>query len=267
MSRRWGHMQRWKQVREALVSRSDALGYEASIVVLNASAFGVPQSRERMFLVGLNRKAWNLNRVNLRAALIAELDRYREKPASVADVVRKFGRAGSPGNPRACSAVVTYAKSPVLRPSPYAGMLFNGAGRPLRSSGVSSTLPASMGGNKTPIVDEAEIFEGAASFVEEYHQSLRRGEAPRTGTVPKRLRRLTVDECLAIQSFPMSYQLLGSQSSQYRQIGNAVPPRLARAIALVGARFLEGGDSAVRSAERASKLWLTETPLLFEGSA
>ena len=51
-----------------------------------------------------------------------------------------------------------YAKNPVLRRSPYAGMLFNGAGRPLSVDKYSSTLPASMGGNKTPIVDEDEIL-------------------------------------------------------------------------------------------------------------
>ena len=41
-----------------------------------------------------------------------------------------------------------------MRKSPYAGMLFNGLGRPIKIDGYSATLPASMGGNKTPIIDE-----------------------------------------------------------------------------------------------------------------
>lgn len=45
-----------------------------------------------------------------------------------------------------------------------------------------------------------------------------------------RLRMLTELECARIQTFPDTYQFLGSRSSVYRQIGNAIPPRLAAAV-------------------------------------
>ena len=47
-------------------------------------------------------------------------------------------------------------------------------------------------------------------------------------------RRLTPKECLAIQSFPRDYikKIKGSVQQQYTQIGNAVPPLLAKKIAL-----------------------------------
>ena len=67
------------------------------------------------------------------------------------------------------------------------------------------------------------------------------GGAPRLGDAPKRLRRLTIDECMAIQTFPASYILAGSRSAQYRQLGNAVPPKLAEAVARVVAGALDGG--------------------------
>ena len=46
-------------------------------------------------------------------------------------------------------------------------------------------------------------------------------------------RRLTPKECLAIQSFPRDFysKLKGSVQQQYKQIGNAVPPQLAEAVA------------------------------------
>jgi DNA (cytosine-5)-methyltransferase 1 len=44
------------------------------------------------------------------------------------------------------------------------------------------------------------------------------------------LRRLAPRECSAIQSFPKSWRFEGSLLSQYRLIGNAVPPLLAEAI-------------------------------------
>jgi DNA (cytosine-5)-methyltransferase 1 len=46
-------------------------------------------------------------------------------------------------------------------------------------------------------------------------------------------RRLTPKECLAIQSFPRNYikKIKGSIQQQYKQIGNAVPPKLSEAVA------------------------------------
>ena len=46
-------------------------------------------------------------------------------------------------------------------------------------------------------------------------------------------RRFTPKECLAIQSFPRDFikKIKGSVQQQYKQIGNAVPPLLAKAIA------------------------------------
>lgn len=155
-------------------------------------------------------------------------------------------RAGQPGNSRTCSAKITHASNPIMRKSPYAGMLFNGAGRPLPANGIAPTLPASMGGNKTPIVDEAEIFEGKSSYVEAYHRSLTAAQPPRRGDAPPRLRRLTIDECLAIQTFPSGYILKGSKSAMYRQIGNAVPCQLAQAVATAVRTAIEEIEIAER---------------------
>jgi len=44
-------------------------------------------------------------------------------------------------------------------------------------------------------------------------------------------RRLTVHECAALQDFPPDHPWQGNQQSQYTQIGNAVPPTLARVVA------------------------------------
>ena len=90
-----------------------------------------------------------------------------------------------------------------------------------------------MGGNKTPIIDEGELFSGEQSWVESYHEKLLKGHEPEFTNAPSRLRRLTVDEALRIQTFPNDYEFVGGNSSVYKQIGNAVPCLLAYAVAQV----------------------------------
>ena len=45
---------------------------------------------------------------------------------------------------------------------------------------------------------------------------------------PKNHRRMTVRECAAVQTFPLSFEVIGRMNSCYRQVGNAVPVLFAR---------------------------------------
>jgi DNA (cytosine-5)-methyltransferase 1 len=122
-------------------------------------------------------------------------------------------------------------------------MLFNGAGRPMDLDRPAPTLPASMGGNKTPIIDQDQLDAGADPWVVRYHAHLWNGGTPWT-RVPPRLRRITVEEAAAIQTFPAGMRWAGPQSARYRQIGNAVPPELAYRVALALRESLGLDDGA-----------------------
>jgi DNA (cytosine-5)-methyltransferase 1 len=220
-------LEKWKPIRQEMFRRTDALGYDCSIAIVNSRFFGVPQSRERMFLVASRTQRGMTQAVNL-------FTRHTSRPKTVRQILLELGPAGSPANSRICRAKVTIAARPVLRRSAYAGMLFNGQGRPINPDGFSATLHASMGGNKTPIVDEDHVFRSKPAWIETYHAHLMAGGEPLPfDGAPTFLRRLTVDEAIRIQTFPSDYEFVGSQSQVFTQIGNAVPCKLAAAAGLV----------------------------------
>ncbi|PZO19413.1 MAG: DNA (cytosine-5-)-methyltransferase [Leptolyngbya foveolarum] len=228
-----GTLAKFSEIRARLVSRLQKSGYSVQIHLLNAKDFGVPQSRERVFFIGIRT-------ASLKSLLPAFRRRQKEAP-TLREVVIPLGKPGSPKNDQVCNAKVTFAKKPVLRKSPYAGMLFNGQGRPLNPDGWASTLPASMGGNRTPIVDEQHLYENKPSWVEEYHRHLIEGGEPKKmSVVPSYLRRLTINEVALLQGFPTGYKFCGSNSKIYSQIGNAVPCDLAQTVANVVWAVLSG---------------------------
>jgi DNA (cytosine-5)-methyltransferase 1 len=227
-------LSKFSEVRQELYRRAEELGYVADFFVLNAKEFGVPQARERVFFVGFKKSL-------KRKMTIEQLAKHKQKEIPVKTIFQKLGRAGTEKNPLTCKAKITVAEKPVLRKSPYAGMLFNGMGRPVKLEGAAHTLPASMGGNKTPIVDEGVLFDGLESWVEAYHKAVFYDkETPKFMDAPSQLRRMTIAEAALIQTFPADYKFAGPISSQYTQIGNAVPCKLAEAVARSVLEILEG---------------------------
>jgi DNA (cytosine-5)-methyltransferase 1 len=219
---------RWKLLHRALIERGEELGYQVTPLVLNSSHYGVPQARERMFLIGSRNGA------------TAEVPATTAvAPPTVRDALALLPAHGEPGNETICPAKVTAARKPVLRRSPYAGMLFNGQGRPLNLDAPAPTLPATMGGNRTPIIDQEQLETDVDPWVVGYHDRLWRERKRPLRRIPSRLRRLTVEEAAAIQTFPLGISWAGTLGQRFRQIGNAVPPTLAYHVALAVRRALE----------------------------
>jgi DNA (cytosine-5)-methyltransferase 1 len=217
---------RWSATMDALEAKGESLGYRTRLLVLNAAHYGLAQLRERMFLVGIVDRVMPTPKRTIMMKTVRQA--LAELPA--------FGQAG---NQSVCKAVITTAKTPVLRRSPFAGMLFNGQGRPIDLDAPAPTLPASMGGNRTPIIDQNSLVHHAKPWVQDYLDHLQSGGSPGL-PVPSHLRRLTVEEAAHLQGFPSGMKFAGSQCAKFRQIGNSVPPALGRAVAETLKAALEG---------------------------
>lgn len=235
-----GVLAKFRHIRERLIREARTAGYNTDIMIVKSSDFAVPQARERMLIVGFLDHSFS--------DFASFLNTQREPAKPLREAITHLGRAKTSRNLRVCKAKVTIAQNPVLRASPYAGMLFNGQGRPLNPDGYASTLPASMGGNRTPIIDEEQLYGGLSAWVESYHhQLISGGKIWAKREAPKRLRRLTIDEAAAIQTFPSHYKFQGKTSSVFAQIGNAVPCELARRIGLSVKAVLSGYKSNEKS--------------------
>lgn len=57
---------------------------------------------------------------------------------------------------------------------------------------------------------------------------------------PTKNRAVSVREAARLQTFPDSFVFYGSKDQQYQQVGNAVPPIMARSIAEKLAKLLKG---------------------------
>ena len=232
-----GKLEKWSEVRKKFIKRANELGYKCSPFILNAMEYGVSQKRERVFFIGIKDNEdpfFEYNFLNL-------FEEAKHKAPTIRELLSPLGRAGSKSHPNTCTAAITFATNPIMRKSPYAGMYFNGQGRPINVDEYANTLPASMGGNKTPFVDDEYLYGNAEQdWVVSYHSGLQDGSiTPEFAEAPSRLRRISIKEATLIQTFPENYTFVGNKGKIYTQIGNAVPCKLAEAVANVVIKYLQ----------------------------
>jgi DNA (cytosine-5)-methyltransferase 1 len=201
---------------DLLRNRLLALGYHTSVELMNAADFGVPQRRVRVVILGYRKG-----------------DQPKRPSAT-------HSREGSSGMRRwltikdALAQIETCRAEDIIRPSgklaPELAALKPGTG--VKSPGKKeSTRPGGHWGYKQGAF-VADPTLAARTVTANPQQDWLLDE--KLG-----LRRLTPLECAALQTFPTGWHVSGNRTDQYRLIGNAVPPVLARSI---GSALLANGD-------------------------
>ncbi|EFV14124.1 DNA cytosine methyltransferase [Segniliparus rugosus] len=200
---------RFASYRQSIFEALDDMGYDADWQLLNASEFGVPQLRPRFILVAMKRRDF-----------------------------RKFEW------PRAISAPPTVGSA--LRPL----MASRGwAGADIWASRANSIAPTIVGGSRKH--GGADL--GPTRAKQAWLQLGVDGkgiadEAPAPEAPLDHIPRLTNDMASRVQGFAPEWRFAGRKTSVYRQIGNAFPPPVAKA---VGCSIAEALGVALPVAKRA----------------
>ena len=189
--------------------------YTVKHQILNANDYDVPQKRERVFIVGVHQS----------------IDREFEypepsmlSPRVLRDVLTEDIRDG-PG--------MTYA------PAKAAVLAQVGQGQcwvnlpPEVQAAYMGEKSLAAGGGKRGIARRLSMDEPSLTLTTSPCQK----QTERCH--PLETRPLNIREYARIQTFPDSYEFCGSVGNQYKQIGNAVPVKLAEAMAKQIRQFLD----------------------------
>ena len=213
--------------REIMQLFSD-LGYTVTADVLCAADYGVPQSRRRAFIIG-KKSVWNP----------VQMPRKHEKITTIWDAISDLAFLESGEG----SEIQNYRSEPLtdyqrfLRDGSY--NLFNHIATKHSKIALERLAMIPPEGGKESLPQEhltKSIYSGTWCRMNAEGVSVTittRFDTPSSGrfTHPYLNRAITVREAARIQSFPDKFHFFGTKTSQMKQVGNAVPPLLAKAVA------------------------------------
>jgi len=230
-----------------LVNKECGTNYSTELLILNAVDFGVPQIRERAFLIGSRegRRFGKLKPTHHLPALVDQTGQMRIFPTS--QVHRTAWDAIGDLQEDADEELAVSGKWADLLPSIPEGnnYLFHtdrGRGLPL------------FGWRRRFWNFLLKLSKNLPSW------TITASPGPATGPFHWNNRRLSVRELCRLQTFPDDYSVIGTYRSALRQIGNAVPSALAEVIGIEIRLRLLGDLSAASLKPSLIPLMRSDTP-------
>lgn len=198
-----------------IITTLDELGYDCQWQVLNSKNHGVPQNRERVFIIGHFRGT--------------------SRPE-----VFPFGEDANPLTPKggrqALNAVVSRCLTATDAKMHLDGNYIHQLNQPTHSNdrvygtdGVSPTLNTMQGGNRQPFITDPQGRKNKVCKPKPYASTLR-ANTHGNEQVVNHIRRLTPTECERLQGFPDGWTEGVSDTQRYKTLGNAVTVNVIRDI-------------------------------------
>ncbi len=214
--------------KNELITMFTELGYTINAQVLCATDYGVPQNRNRAFIIG---KKDADNPVDMPAKV--------EKRITIWDAISDLAYLKS-GEGEEISDYMNPAQSKyqtMMRKD--SQKVFNHIATNHSKIALERLAMIPPKGGKEYLPPEhltKSIYSGTWERMDADDISVTittRFDTPSSGkfTHPYLNRAITVREAARIQSFPDAFRFYGTKTSQMKQVGNAVPPMLSRAIA------------------------------------
>lgn len=214
------------KVKDEIIKRFTKLGYNVEFKILTAADYGVPQMRRRVFFVGLKKELGTFEFPKP----THNKDTYITTSEAINDLPGREKEFGTEED--------LYKKEPKTS---YQAMMRKGSKKLLNHVASAHTeliksiiaqvpdggnykhLPEGVGGNRK--------FNEAWTRYNSKKPSKTIDTGHRNHFHYKYNRIPTVRENARLQSFPDSFVFVGTRTNQNRQVGNAVPPLLAKAVA------------------------------------
>lgn len=200
----------FEPIFQMFLNKLTEIGYKVKWTLLDAAKFGVPQNRERVFIIGF-RNDLNIN--------------YEFPAATYATPISLLCAIGD-----IKETPVAYQSKESLRPNPHRvnhdvliadfSIFYNRGNRRRGWQQPSFTIHATA--------ENIPLHPSSPKMMYFGHERWRFQKDKMN-----MYRRLSVRECARIQTFPDSFTFEGNDiKAQYKMIGNAVPPRLAKVLAM-----------------------------------
>ncbi|GAA0735909.1 DNA cytosine methyltransferase [Gaetbulibacter jejuensis] len=196
-----------------VVKRLEAAGYSINFDLYNAANFGTPQSRERIVIIG-TRAAIPVSRLTPTHSQTGEYGLPKWK--TVKSAFKKLSKVETHNHINYTEKRIKYFK--LLK----AGENWRNLPDELQKEAMGKAYY--LGGGKTGFLRRLDWDKPSPTIVTN-------PAMPATDLChPNELRPISVEEYKVLQEFPLKWKFGGTISDQYKQIGNAVPVGLGRAI-------------------------------------
>ena len=217
---------------EEVLADFAAIGFQTTYKTLLASDYGVPQNRRRLIIVGT------------RLANPFDFDRYLKPVCGLAKVTVRDAISDLPsesvvnGSCYEIPAISDYQE--LIRVDSVGIFNHETTNHSERTRAIVSLVPDGGNYKDLPVhLQGTRKVNIAWTRFASHKPSLTIDTGHRHHFHYEYDRIPTVRESARLQSFPDDFVFLGSKTSQYRQVGNAVPPLMAEQLGLAVKRFLE----------------------------